>query len=81
MFSAGAAGVTTAAAGAAAAIPVSAAAEEQKQDHNEPNAGTVVVVKAHVFHLTYLLVQYCMWQGGKMELVRLILQIKRRKDI
>ena len=43
-------------------VSVSAAAEEQKKDHNEPDAGTVVVVKAHFFHLAYLLVQYCMWR-------------------
>ena len=42
---------------------------ELLKDHNEPDAGTVVVVKAHFFHLTYLLVQYCMWRERKMELV------------
>ena len=69
MFLAGAAGVTAATAGAAVTVSVSAAAEEQKKDHNEPDAGTVVVVKAHFFHLAYLLVQYCMWRERKMELV------------
>ena len=54
MFSAGAARV--AAAGAAATVSVSTAAEQKKQDHNEPDAGAVAVVKAHFFHLTYRMV-------------------------